>query len=207
MIEPIPGRITRVRMEAEAGDLVEVQRALNAAFGVIAEGVIRSIESSGGNASGATFTFTSSGLSGPFPRESTFIEEVYESKIATHSTPDHAEGTVYFVGRRVVQFEVPVEGFPLEDFGTAMMTGTLLDENGRIARLELDATVASVSVERLENGIWRVSAVRSSEVGFEGPLPVSPTVGHGGTLSKALTEVEDQVFPDVVIEVVAPRQG
>lgn len=85
--------VTRVRIDAEGMTRDEVEAHLNAAFQLMHQ-----------NSVATQFTFTGPGYqSTPFgptqvvPRESEFVEEVYESDIAPH-------GAIRWRGRRTIKF-------------------------------------------------------------------------------------------------------
>lgn len=85
--------VTRVRIDAEGSTRDEVEAHLNAAFQILHQNSITTQFTFVGPA----FTATPMGPVQIVPRESEFIEEVYESDITRH-------GAIHWKGRRTLRF-------------------------------------------------------------------------------------------------------
>lgn len=98
--------VTRVRVDAEGDTREEVESHLNAVFQLLFQ-----------NSVTTQFTFVGPGYTsqpyGPqavIPRESEFVEEVYESQISDH-------GVIRWKGRRILRFveNIMVEALPTRE--------------------------------------------------------------------------------------------
>lgn len=161
-------RVTRVRVEVEGRTLSDCEQALNLAYSVIFNALAKALEQ---NVAG---THPELAPALVFPRESVFGEDEYGSRVRT-------DGAIYYVGRRVISFETEA-GMPdlAENLAGVMRTGTILSDDDRVARMELDARVERVGVLRKENGVWAVTVVEDSAVREH----------EGASLSKALDGAE-----------------
>lgn len=201
-------RITRVRMEAEAATLDECRLALDLGFGTIYQALLSGtaasyqVTSEGGVTARVSTIGAAFDPSVVFSREQEMVEEEYGSR-------RDRDGLSYY-GRRVVAFEQPIPGRIEQELAPVMMTGTILSQEDRIRRIELDSRVTGVTTERQSNGVWWIRVGMTGctcgvaaqypsvppeqlEHYYECPGDVVERSAQGGTLDQALAEMEAQL--------------